>query len=226
MVLLLALPALLAGCGDTSAPGGSDGSTRPTGSAVLALSRMTSGALAQSVAFSMFGNVPAEAIATLSVTVTGLELIRDDGGEETGGDEESWLEFPLAAPVTLDLLALPTDPANPLTLSVAVEAGRYVNLRLVTSDATITFAQPFSIGGGPVATTYEVGTPYAIGIVGEPGSRLIVPGYQFTVAEGGTTELGLAFDEGTSVRSVVATPSFIQMAPVLVAGDDGDDGDE
>jgi hypothetical protein len=51
----------------------------------------------------------------------------------------------------------------------------------------------------------------------------MVPGYQFTVAPEGTTELDLVFEEGTSVRSVVATPNFVQMAPVLVTSSSGDD---
>jgi hypothetical protein len=225
VVSIMALPALLLACdgGDPTGASGGTGSDRPTGNALLALSRTTGPSLAQAVAYSLMGNVPADAIASLSVTVTGLELIRDDGGEEDGNDEEGWLAFPLDAPATIDLLALPTDPNSPLTVPVVIEAGRYVNLRLVTSDATITFSQAFTIGGGPVARTYEPGTAYTLRIVGEPGGRLMVPGYQFTVAPEGTTELDLVFEEGTSVRSVVATPNFVQMAPVLVTSSSGDD---
>lgn len=207
----LALTLALAGCGDGGlGPGGG------TGSVQLALSRTTTSALSGAVSASLAsfgGNVSPEQVAAVNVTITRVDAHLAGAAEESG-----WVTIELAAPIVLDLLALPTDPADAIPLPKGeLAVGTYTNLRLHVSDATITFTEDVTIGGGPVAKTWEAGTPHPLRIPGPPDTHVKVPMASFVVEEGETTEIDLVFDAGTSIQSIQATPLFLQMAPVLLA---------
>jgi len=191
-----------------------------SGRLVLAFSKspavaMPGAALAET---STAGNVSIDQIESIHVSVTAVEALY----QEPDADEAEWVTRTLAQPVMLDLLALPVGPENAVRVLVeALGAGTYLNLRLHVSTATITLSEAVRIGGGPVARTWTAGVAHPIRIAGdEGGQRLMIPTASFEVLDDAATEIDIIFDEGTSVRSVVATPHFILMAPVLIAETD------
>jgi len=173
----------------------------------------------------MAGSVALTQVQSIEVTLTRIEALRSTEGEEGGeeGEGSPWVSIELGAPVTLDLVLLPTTPEEAITLATgSLEAGTYSNLRFYVTDAAMTFSEDVSIGGGPVAQTYAAGTAYPFRIPGPMDTRFMVPTASFEIGAGGATEIDLVFDAALSVQAVIATPFFLLMTPVLVAQVDDD----
>lgn len=159
------------------------------------------------------GNVSLEAVQSIDVTITEIRALRVDAG----GVDAGWVTIDLGGPVELDLMALPTTAEGAVSLNGSLEVGTYRNLRLIVSEASITFNTEVTIGGGPAAVTYEAGTAHELEIAGPPESRLILPTTSFVVSAESDANADVIFDAGTSVQSIVATPLFLMIAPVLIA---------
>lgn len=164
------------------------------------------------------GNVALEDVTAITAKLTRVEALKLGNGED---DEAAWVSIPLETAIDLDFLDLPTSEGNALVLPTGeLAAGTYHNLRLYVSDATITFANDVTIG----LTTWAGGTAHPLRIPGPSDTRVLVPTASFTVGEEAGATIDVIFDAGTSVRSIVATPLFVLMTPVLVATVD-DEGD-
>lgn len=145
-------------------------------------------------------------------------------GEQADGDEDQsatggWVSLKVASGTRIDLLALPSAAQSGLQLARGELApGSYGNLRIRYDEATITFALDVSVGGGPMAKTYAAGQPYPLQI---GGGKIRIPTSGFTVAEDAGETVVITFDGSATVRTVVATPVGVRMAPVLSAAAGG-----
>lgn len=187
----------------------SDSPTGPrTGMSELTLSLGRLGGAPQAAA-GLFGSaIDLGFVDELVVTVTRVEFLPAGGDEENRG---GWVSLDVDD-VTLDLMALPTDPADAVILATGeLPAGAYGMLRLFVSDATILFNTPVQLGQ---AFTYEAGTPYTVFI--PSGDQTGIKTDQgFTLAEG-AVEVGLLFDEHATLANVTGTGNgMVIMAPVL-----------
>lgn len=200
------LAVLLAGCdGSPSGPEGAGNITIRLSQTSAAATSLVSASLAS------LGNVTLSDVASITATLTRVEALPANGDEESDG---GWVTIPLETDLELDLLDLPTSEANALVLPTGdLAAGTYHNLRLYVSDATITFANDVTIG----LTTWAAGEPHPLRIPGPADTRILVPTASFTIAEGAGATIDVIFNAGTSIGSIVATPGFVLMTPVLVA---------
>jgi hypothetical protein len=203
-VLALALAFPLTACEDVTGPG--------AGSLSVRLSRDDAGPTAALVAADLvqasMGVVALDAVQSIDVTIAAIQ-VQPEGADGASGP---WVTLDLATPTSVNLLALPTEDGTGLLVATdQVEAGAYGHLRLLFSNATITFSQDVILG----ATTYTAGTEYALIIPSgaQTGIKLELGGIE--VPEGGAAEVELVFDAALSVGNVLATGAGIQMTPVL-----------
>jgi hypothetical protein len=206
---------LVGACQGTTDPNGSG-----SGSVQLNLSQTGGASLLAASLAPLGGNVGLDAVGSVEVTLTRVEALPQGA---VNGADGAWVVIELGAPVTLDLMDLPTAAEDAIKLPKGeLAAGTYFNLRLFVSDATITFSEDVTVGGGPAEVTYVADTPYPLRIASPLDTRLLVPTGTFVVTEGESTEIDLIFDLGASVRSIVATPLFLLMTPVIIATVDDD----
>lgn len=250
LLLVLALP--LAACEGVTGPS-AGGETvvvlRQSAPASAALAPSYSAALAGAVSAAVAGPVRVGDIASIDITVTGVqarplgapeeEIELEDGeaeeeveegeDEEEEGDEAEeedegkggWVSLDVIAPATIDLLALPSAAESGLQLARGELApGTYGNLRIRYSEATVTFAKDVTVGGGPRAVTYVAGQAYPLKIGG--GGTIRIPTGGFTVAADAGETVVITFDGSASVRTVVANPNGVRMSPVLTAAGGGE----
>ena len=157
------------------------------------------------------GPVALEAVASIDVTITAVQVQRE--GEDEGNGP--WVTLDLVAPATVNLLALPTDGGEGLLVATdEVDAGRYAHLRLLFSDASITLAQDVTLG----AITFTAGTAYELNIPSGAQTGIKVQLGGIEVPDGGAAEVELLFDAATSVGNVLVTGSGLQMTPVMHVG--------
>ncbi|HEY8468418.1 MAG TPA: DUF4382 domain-containing protein [Longimicrobiales bacterium] len=203
-VLALGLAVPLTACEDVTGPG--------KGSLSIRMSRDDAAPAAALVAADLveasLGPVALEAIQSIDVTISAIQ-VQPAGADDDGGP---WVTLDLTAPTSVNLLALPTGSGTGLLVATdEVEAGAYGHLRLLFSDATITFNQDVTLG----ANTYTAGTPYPLTIPSgaQTGIKLELGGIE--VPEGGAAEVELVFDAALSVGNVLVTGSGILMTPVM-----------
>lgn len=157
------------------------------------------------------GPVALEAVASIDVTITAVQVQRE--GEDEGNGP--WVTLDLVAPATVNLLALPTDGGEGLLVATdEVDAGSYAHLRLLFSDASITLAQDVTLG----AITFTAGTAYELNIPSGAQTGIKVQLGGIEVPDGGAAEVELLFDAATSVGNVLVTGSGLQMTPVMHVG--------
>jgi hypothetical protein len=156
-------------------------------------------------------------VASLEVTVTSIQFLRaGDEDDEAGG----WITLQLSAPVSLNLMALPTEGDSPVVIaSGSVEAGTYTQVRLFVTDPSVEFSSDVTIGA---AATFQAGVEYAVTIP-SAGQTGIKTDASFTVTadeSGATADVGLLFDAGTTFANVAATGNGqVILAPVLRSRD-------
>lgn len=162
--------------------------------------------------------IPLDAVASVTVDVTGVEarLLGRHMGATFGPN--GWVTLEVPAGTTLDLLSLPEEG-----LPVAagdLEAGTYGMVRLLFSDATITFNQQVVIADSLSADTlvFEAGTPYPLAIGLGDADWVMVPTAEFTVSDVEGADLVIEFDPEASIRGIAVTDDgTLVMPPVLRA---------
>jgi hypothetical protein len=148
-------------------------------------------------------------VEDLSVTVTAVQALPAQYLDRP--DPESfWETMTLDAPVTVNLLSLPTEPEGGVELFDGdLPPGAYVRLRLLVSEIEMTLAAPLQIG----RHTFPAGEPLTVGLA-DPWVR--IPGAFFTVADDETTTVDVFFDAGSTIGRLIVTPGGeLQFVPVV-----------
>ena len=173
-------------------------------------------------------------VEDLSVTVTAVQALPAQFLDRPN-PERFWETMTLAAPVTVNLLSLPTEEDGGIELFDGdLPPGAYVRLRFLVSEIEMTLAAPLTLG----RFTFPAGEPLSVGLE-DPWVR--VPGAFFTVADDSTSTVDVFFDPGATIGRLVVTPGGqLRFVPVMrgkhwrddpwpgSGGDDDDDegGDE
>lgn len=168
-----------------------------------------------------------DAVASLSLTVTGLDLHKVCDEDEEGTEEEEWTEgeceaggwqsLTLENQAPIDLMALPTEDQPPVIIAAGtVDAGEYDHVRLFVTDEVIVFLESFTVG----QVTYEADVEIDVEIPSGEHTG-IKTDLAITVAadgEGNVQDVELLFDPDATFNGVVATGSgTIKLPPVLKA---------
>lgn len=205
---------------------GSDGGTLPSAGGASLQLRLSQSAslpvtLANSGAVQRGGTSAVDAppsaavvrgnVSSLLVTIVRVDALRLGANED---EDASWVRMPVVPAITVDLLDLPLalEAARELPPGT-IEPGAYRNLRLVISDASITFTTPVQVG----QRTWAAGTPHPLRIPGPSDTRIKIPTASFTLADAEDAQIDLVLDPGASVQTITATPNFILMSPVITA---------
>jgi len=151
--------------------------------------------------------VPTSAVVSLTVQVDRVEALPRGGDEEGGG----WVSLDVTANGTIDLMALPGDPAGAIVLAQGeVPVGTYAMVRLFFSDAEVTFNVDVTAGGH----TFEAGVAHPVTFASGAQTGIKTDA-GFDVPDGGGV-VAVQFDAETSFSHVTATGSGqIMVPPVL-----------
>lgn len=149
-------------------------------------------------------------VEDLDVTVTAVQALpaqfldRPDSGD-------LWETMTLSGPATVNLLALPDDADNALTLFEGdLPPGAYVRLRFLVSEINLTLAAPLELGGH----SFPAGEPIEVALR-DPWVR--IPGAFFTVADDATSTVDVFFDPGATIGQLVVTnDGQLRFAPVIL----------
>ncbi|MEJ2237371.1 MAG: DUF4382 domain-containing protein [Gemmatimonadales bacterium] len=168
-----------------------------------------------------------DAVASLRLTVTGLDLHkRCEEGEEGTEDEEvtedeceagGWQSLTVENQDPIDFMALPTEGQPPIIIAAGtVAVGEYDHVRLFVTDEVIVFLESFTVG----QVTYDADVEIDVEIPSGAHTG-IKTDLAITVAadgEGNVQDVGLLFDPDATFNGVVATGSgTIKLPPVLRA---------
>lgn len=188
-------------------------STQPEGdgTASIVLSQGASASASQvaaSVAASA-GEVALEDVASIDITITGVQAVRTGLDEE---DEGSWVDLALSAAAMnpIDLLSLPGGGIE--IASGELATGEYANVRIRLSDATISLINDVSVG---MQTFAAVDSPHELFIPSGFETGIKVPTASFTVGDADGETVVIEFDPALSVGTVAATGTGLLMTPVL-----------
>jgi hypothetical protein len=151
-----------------------------------------------------------DTVSALVVRITRIEFLpKKDEARET--DPGAWISLQLSQPVTIDLMALPTEGSSPLVIaSGTVPVGNYGDVRFFTDSAAIRFKGPIELG---VAYRYEGNTTYQVTIpsVAQTGIKTDA---EFTVE--GEADVNLLFSPTATFLNVTATGTgSVILAPVI-----------
>ncbi len=151
-----------------------------------------------------------DTVSTLVVRIIRIEFL-PKAEEAREADPGAWIALDLSAPVTIDLMALPTEGTFPLVIaSGAVPVGNYGDVRLFTDSAAIRFKGPIELGA---AFRFEGNTTYQVTIpsVEQTGIKTDA---EFTVEEG--TDVNLLFSPTATFLNVTGTGTGqVILAPVI-----------
>lgn len=226
--ILAAGAVLLAGCGDSAT--GPAGQGRATvqmsrsgaGSAALAAlsdRARTDGLAANRTAGVTAAAVPLDAVASITVTLDGVQALRAGDTASANGDDGGWVSLSVEQS-EVDLMALPE--GDGLTVASGdVEAGQYTAVRLFFSDATITFNREVSFAGGEAERTFAPDTAHPLRIPSGEQTGIKIPGASFNVDGGETESVTVEFDADASVQNVQVSAAGIIMNPVLAGSGGG-----
>lgn len=148
-------------------------------------------------------------VEDLEVTVTAVQALPAQYLDRR--DQEGlWETMTLSGPATVNLLDLPADSTQGLTLFEGDFApGAYVRLRFLVSEIELTLAAPLTLEGH----TFPAGEPIDV-LLQDPWVR--IPGAFFTVSEDETATVNVYFDTAATIGQLVVTPSGnLRFAPVM-----------
>jgi hypothetical protein len=177
---------------------------------------------ARAAALDWFASVAGAEAAISPDTVESLEITFTEVGFLLVGEDEAdaggWQTITLDAPVTLDLMALPTEEDGSVVIAAgSVAVGSYQMVRLMVEDGEIVFKGPLTLGA---AFTFDGGEPYAVTVPSGDQTGLKTD-VSFEVTAGGTGEANAArivFAAGTTFQNVTVTgQGGVMLAPVLRA---------
>lgn len=136
------------------------------------------------------------------------------GTSET--DATSWQTLTLPAPVTLDLMALPTETAGSVEIADGnVPVGQYQMVRLMVGEGEIVFKGPINLGA---AASFDGDTPYTVTIPSgnQTGIKTDLS-FEVTEGQGATANAAyLVFTPGTTFQNVTVTgTSGVMLTPVI-----------
>lgn len=198
----------LAACGD---------GTGPNGTGQMSVSLQESGTGSSAVMASVSSSESSSsAISLSSVSSVDIKLDRVEALPAARPDEEgAWVSLEVDGDVYVDLMDLGAN--GPITLADGtVPAGRYTNVRLYFSEASITTSEEITLeGGGTVAAgTYDLFIPSGM----ETGVKVVLG--SVTVLEDETETVVLEIDTEASVQSVVYNEpeGFIMNSVLIQAG--------
>jgi|GEM_PF-2691036 len=224
---------IVAACGDVA------GIEENTGEVQITLQEAAAEALFSVVAADFAASpdgsaarVSREVVRSLTITVTGIQLLPycEDAGENNGDGqcEDLWVTLELDEDFTLDLLNLPTEDDDAVTLAAGtVPVGEYHKIRLFISEAWVTFFEEINVGQSTflpfdAADDYDESDPstetvYPVEIPSAQNTGIKADIY-IEVLEGDEGDVALLFDADATFRDVIATGSGrIKMPPVLKA---------
>lgn len=198
---------LLAACSDITTTNGVhqiDVTLQQTDGLVLAAPAFVTAANAQ-------GKILADQVDSLFLTITTISFLPVAEDEES---ETSWLSFELPEPITVDLLALPTEEDTPLIIaSGELPAGNYDKLRFRISASSIFLNTGTTVGN----STFDPDTPYEVTVPSGTTSGLKTD-LGFSVA--GDVDINLFFSPRATFDGVTVTGSGkVILSPVLKARD-------
>lgn len=184
---------------------------------------------------SALGNVPLSSVESIEVAVTRVDVLLMEGADSAAADttatdtaadttaadstseggKSRWYSLELAEASAIDLISLATDTTGGIALaSGELPAGKYGNVRLFFSGATITFKEAVRVGNA----TYEAGVAHDLFIPSGSQTGIKIPKARFEVGSGEAETVNVLFDASASVRNIVARgPNGILMTPVLGA---------
>lgn len=148
-------------------------------------------------------------VEDLDVTVTAVQALPAQYLDRR--DQEGlWETMTLSGPASVNLLSLPLDSAQAITMFEGnFEPGAYVRLRFLVSEIELTLAAPLTLQG----KTFPAGEPIPV-LLNDPWVR--IPGAFFTVTEGSTATVNVYFDTAASIGQLVVTPSGnLRFDPVM-----------
>jgi hypothetical protein len=149
-------------------------------------------------------------VEDLEVTVTAVQALPAQYLDRR--DQEGlWETMTLSGPATVNLLNLPAESGEGLTMFEGnFEPGAYVRLRFLVSEIELTLAAPLTLEGH----TFPAGEPIEV-LLQDPWVR--IPGAFFTVTEGETATVDVFFDSAATIGQLVVTPSGnLRFAPVML----------
>lgn len=211
----LAAMVVLAACGDGTGPAG-------TGEARVVMSS-TDGSASMVASSSSSDPVTAaqvtlDQVSSITVDVNRVEVLPAGTDTTDGGP---WVSVSVTTQ-TVDLMDL---GASGVEIAAGeISAGDYRNVRFFFEDATITFSEEVTFGGGQNAETYAAGEAHPLIIPSGDQTGVKVPGAEFTVEEDATGTVVVEFDPAASVQNVNLSARGVMMAPVLTAGGEGGNG--
>ncbi|HEX9631395.1 MAG TPA: DUF4382 domain-containing protein [Gemmatimonadales bacterium] len=154
-------------------------------------------------------------VASLTVQITGIQFLPKEQ-EGNDADAGAWISLQLASPVTVDLMALPTEGESPLVIaSGAVLVGDYASVRLFVDEAVIRFSEAVSLG---LSLTFDADFDYDVSIPSgtETGIKTDAEFSVVADAEGNVNDVGLLFSPGATFLNVTGTGSGeVILAPVI-----------
>lgn len=214
-LLLVALP--LVSCGNGTGP-----SAMGEATLILTDADVVSAAIAPALAAAVdpAGDVPAEAISGIELVLTRVDLHLTGGaGEEIEQNEEQteegddgdsgWQSLTLTEGGTIDLVNLPESSGFQIA-NGELPAGRYNNLRLFYSSATLRLGEAITIRGAEIpAGDYDLRIPSG------DQTGLKVPLSAFDVDAGELETLIVEVLSNASVASIRWNANGFRMSPVL-----------
>lgn len=158
-------------------------------------------------------SVQPDTVSSFRVTVTAVQYLR--AGSDTSGPA-GWNTLYLRAPVTVDLMALPsTSDSAQVFASGQIEAGSYTRVRLVVTNPRIRFKGAISFGIGGIL---QGGVDYGVALASaqngiEAAANVTV---ESSASGGESSSVHLVFDENASLGTVSVTGSgTVQLSAVI-----------
>ena len=212
-----------------SACGDIDGANEGMGEVQVVMEEAASEVLFQVVAANLAVNsagtaarIAREDVNSLNVMVSSIGLLsRCENGDDGEECDRPWDRLVLDGfSLEVDLLNLPVEGGEVEPLAVGeIPVGTYHRVRLLISEATVTFNVDITVGN-QTFLAYDENNPETVYTVEIPSGRTtgIKADVELEVTEDNQEDVGLLFDPDATFRSVIATGSGrVLMPPVFRA---------
>ncbi len=156
----------------------------------------------------VFGQVAVANVDSLFITFTSISF--KPVGTEDDSTDGGWQSVTLPAPVTVDLLALPSDSDSAVVIAAGtLVEGDYEQLRFIVSASSIFFNTTLNVGN----QVFDPDTEYEVTVPSGSTSGLKT---DLTLSLSDSTEVNLLFSPVATLNDVTATGSGkVILKPVL-----------